>query len=132
MGNLKTFKVLLIFFLLIGIFANSVMAETCFCGETCSHDFQKNVNKKVSFPFHSHCFGTHCKSCNFKDGQTLKARNSPSQSDNLKSLDTTLFIFTLTAYPLNNHIIKGFTVRIYALAKVQSSPTYLQNLSILC
>jgi len=132
LGNLKTFKVLPVLFLLLGIFANSVMAETCFCGEACSHDFQNNAKKKVNFPFHNHCAGTHCKSCNFEDGQTLKAGKSFSPTGNLKLLDTTLFIFTLTAYLLNNHIIKGFTARIYALAKVQSSPTYLQNLSILC
>jgi hypothetical protein len=124
--------VLPILFLLLGVFANSVMAETCLCGQACSHDFQNNAKKKANFPFHNHCAGTHCKSCNFEDGQTLKAENSFSLTHNLKSLDATLFIFTLTAYPLNNYIIKGFTVRIYALAKVQSSPTYLQNLSILC
>jgi hypothetical protein len=123
--------VLPILFLVLGVFANSVMAETCLCGEACSHDFQNNAKKKA-FPFHNHCAGTHCKSCNFEDGQTLKAGKSFSPTHNLKSLDATPFIFILTAYLLNNHIIKGFTVRIYALAKVQSSPTYLQNLSILC
>ena len=132
MGNLRTFRVLPVLFLLLGIFANSVMAETCFCGEACSHAFQKNVKKKVSFPFHNHCVGTHCKSCNSEDGQTLKARNSSSPTGNLKLHDTTLFVFTLTAYPSNNHIIKSFTARIYAFAKVQSSPHYLQNCSLLC
>ena len=48
LGNLKTFKVLPILFLLLGVFANSVMAETCLCGEACSHDFQNNAKKKIS------------------------------------------------------------------------------------
>jgi hypothetical protein len=103
------------------------MAETCFCGETCSHVFQENVKKKVGFPVHNHCVGTHFKSCNFEHVQTLKARNSSSPTGNLKLLGITLFIFTFTAYPSNNHIIRGFIDRIYAFAKVQSSTTYLQN-----
>jgi hypothetical protein len=131
-GNLRTFKVLPVLFLLLGIFTNSVMAETCFCGDACSHVFQTNVNKKLSFPFHNHCVGTHCKSCNFEDGQTLKAENSSSPTGKLKLFDTTLFIFTSTAYPLNNHIIRDFTFRIFTFANIQSSLTYLQNCSILC
>jgi hypothetical protein len=108
------------------------MAETCLCGEACSHDFQNNAKKKANLPFHNHCAGTHCKSCNFEDVKTLKARKSSSPTGNLKLLNTAPLIFVLTTYALNNHIIKGFTVRIYALPKVHSSPTYLQNLSILC
>ena len=130
--NLRTFRVLLVMFLLLGIFANSVMAEICFCGEACSHDFKDYVEKKANFPFHNHCVGSHCKSCNFEDGQTLKARNSSSPDGNLKLLDTTLLIFTLTAYHLDNHIIWGFTSDIYAFEKVQSLPLFLNNCSLLC
>ena len=121
-----------ILLLLLGIFTNSVMAEVCFCGEICSHDFQKNVNKKVSFPFHNHCVGTQCKSCNFEDGQTLKARNSSRPAGNLKLLDTTLFVFTLAAYHLDSPIVDGFTSHIYAFEKFQSLPVYLKNCSLLC
>ena len=132
LGNLRTFRVLPVLFLLLGIFANSVMAETCFCGEACSHDFKNNVKKKVNFPFHNHCVGSHCKSCNFEDGQTLKARNSSSPDGNLKLLDTTLLIFTLSAYHLDNHIIWGFTSDIYAFKKARSLPLFLNNCSLLC
>ena len=135
MRNLKTFKVLLVLFLLLGIFANSVMAEICFCGEACSHDFKNNVKKKVNFPFHNHCVGTYCKSCNFEDGQTMKAGNSSSPDGKLKLLDTTLLIFTLftlSVYLLDNHIIWGFTSDIYAFEKVQSLPLFLNNCSLLC
>ena len=131
LGNLRTFRVLIVLFLTLGIFASSVMAETCFCGEACSHVFQKNVKKKVSFPFHNHCVGTHCKSCNFEDGQTLKAANSSPPTGNLKTLDTSFIIFIGTDYHANNHIFNGFCPRIYTGIKVQSSPAYLQNLSLL-
>ena len=131
-GNLKTFKVLLILFLLLGIFANSVMAEICFCGEACSHDFKNNLKRNVNFPFHNHCVGNHCKSCNIEDGKTLKARNSSSPAGNLKLLDTTRLIFTLSAFHSDNHIIWSFTSDIYAFEKVQSLPVYLNNCSLLC
>ena len=131
MRNLRTFRVLLVMFLLLGIFANSVMAESCFCGEACSHDLKDNVEKKANFPFHNHCVGSHCKSCNFEDGQTLKARNSSSQDGNLKLFDTTLLIFNLSAYHLDNHIICSSTPYIYAFEKVLSLPLFLNNCSLL-
>jgi len=108
LGNLRTFRVLIVLFLTLGIFTNSVMAETCFCGEACSHVFQKNVKKKMSFPFHNHCVGAHCKSCNFEDGQTLKAANSSPPTGNLETLDTSFIFFTGTDYHSNNHIFNGF------------------------
>lgn len=132
MRNLRTFRVLLVMFLLLGIFANSVMAEICFCGEACSHDLKDNVEKKANFPFHNHCVGSHCKSCNFEDGQTLKARNSSSPDGNLKLFDTTLLIFTLSAYHLDNHIICSSISDIYAFEKVLSLPLFLNNCSLLC
>lgn len=132
MRNLRTFRVLLVMFLLLGIFANSVMAEICFCGEACSHDLKDNVEKKANFPFHNHCVGSHCKSCNFEDGQTLKARNSSSPDGNLKLFDTTLLIFTLSAYHLDNHITCSSISDIYAFEKVLSLPLFLNNCSLLC
>jgi hypothetical protein len=131
LGNLGTFRVLIVLCLTLGIFTNSVMAETCFCGEACSHAFQKNIMKKMSFPFHNHCVGTHCKSCNFEDGQTLKAANSFPTTGNLETFDTSFILFTGTDYHSNNHIINGFCLRIYTGIKVQSSPAYLQNLSLI-
>ena len=132
MGNLRTFRALPVLFLLLGIFASSVMAEVCFCGEACSLVSQEDVKKKVSFPFHNHCVGSLCRSCSFEDGQTLKAGNSTNHTRNLDLPDTTLFVSTPTACLLNNHILKSPIVRIYASEKVQSSPTYLQNCSLLC
>ena len=123
---------LLVLFLTLGIFANSVMAEICFCGEACSHAFQKNVGKKVNFTFHNHCVGSHCKSCNFEDGQNLKARNSSNSDGNLKLLDTTLIIFTLSAKHLEDHIISGFAPDTYAFEKLQSLPLFLNKCSLLC
>ena len=132
MRNLKEFKVLFVLLLAFGIFANSVMAEVCFCGEACSHVFQKNVKEKASFPFHNHCFGNHCESCNFEDGQTLKARHLSGSDGDLKLLYTPLIIFTLSSYHTDNPIIEGFTPSIYALEKFQTLPLFLNNCSLLC
>ena len=131
LGNLRTFRVLIVLFLVLGIFVNSVMAETCFCGEACIHGLQDKENTRGSFPFHNHCVGTHCKSCNLEDGQTLKAANSSPPTGNLETLDTSFIIFIGTDYHSNNHIFNGFCPRIYTGIKIQSSPAYLQNLSLL-
>jgi hypothetical protein len=130
--SLKISKVLLILFLLLGIFANSVMTEICFCGEACSHDSRDNEEKKANFPFHNHCVGSHCKRCNLEDGQTLKGRILSSPDVSYKLFDTNLLIFTLPTYYLDNHIIWGFTTDIYAFEKVQSLPLFLNNCSLLC
>ena len=130
-GNLRAFRLLLVLLLTLGIFVNSVMAEACFCGETCIHGLQDKVNTRGSFPFHNRCSGTHCKSCNFEDGQTLKATNASPPTGNLETLDTSFTIFVGTDYHSNNHILNGFCPRIYTGIKVQSSPAYLQNLSLL-
>lgn len=132
MRSLKISKVLLILFLLLGIFANSVMAEICFCGEACSHNFRDNVEKNANFPSHNHCVGSQCKSCNLEDGQTLKGRSLSSPDVSYKLFDTNLLIFTLPTYYLDNHIIWGFTSDIYAFEKVQSLPLFLNNCSLLC
>jgi hypothetical protein len=108
------------------------MAEICFCGDACSHALKENVTKKVNFPFHNHCVGSHCKSCNFEDGQTLKARNSSSPDGNLDLLDTPLIISTLSAKHLEDHNISGFASDIYAFEKLQSLPLFLNNCSLLC
>ena len=131
LGNLRTFRVLIVLFLVLGIFTNSVMAEACFCGEACIHGLQDKANTRGRFPFHNHCVGTHCKSCNFEDGQTLKAANSSPTTGNLETLDTSFIIFIGMDYHSNNHIFNGFCPRIYTGIKIQSSPAYLQNLSLL-
>ncbi len=131
MGNLRVFRMLLVLFLALGIFANGVMAEACFCGEACLHGLQDKAKTRVSSPFHNRCSGSHCNSCNLEDGQTLKAANSSTSTGNLIILDTSFIILILTDYHSNKQFIKGFCSRIYACVKVQSSPTYLQNLSLL-
>jgi len=129
--KLRIFKTLIVIFISLCIFANSVTAKACFCGEACLHSLQNTAKTRASSPFHNRCSGTHCKSCNFEDGQTLQARNSCNPTGKLKILDTSFFIYILTDCHSENHVIKGFCPRIYASLKVQSSPIYIQNLSLL-
>lgn len=129
LGNLRIFRMLLILFLTLGIFTNSLIAHACFCGEDCLHGFQDKT--RVSFPFHNRCSGTHCKSCNFEDGQSLKAANYSSRAGNFNIFDTLFIGFILKDYYSNNHIIKSFFSQIYAAVKVHSLPIYLQNCSLL-
>ena len=132
MGKRKIFSMLIILFLLPGILISGVMTEACLCKEPCSFGLQDEIDAKENSPFHSHHANTHCKSCNFEDGQTLKAAVSSTSIGNVKALDSTFIIFTLTDYHSHNHIHKGFVPRFYDYGIVRSLPTYLQNLSILC
>jgi hypothetical protein len=106
------------------------MTEVCFCGEACSPCLSKNEKEKVNFPFHNHCVGSPCESCNFEDGQTLKARNISGLDGNLKLLNTPLIIFTISSYHMDNHT--GFASDAYAFEKIQSLPLFLNNCSLLC
>ena len=131
MRHRKTFNILVALFLVLGVFANSALAEACFCGQACLHGLQPKAKIKVTFLFHMRCSGIPCKSCDLEKGQTLKAANSAARTLNLKILDTAFILPTLLDYPSSYHILKDFD-SFYACRTVPSSPIYLQNLSILC
>jgi len=127
----RIFKTLLVIFIILGIFANGVMAEACFCGEACSHGLQVKTTTSTGSPFHHRCSGTHCKSCNLEDGQTLQATNSPAPAGNLNILDTSLIILFLTDYYSDNHVVINFYPQNDTFVKLQSSTIYILNLSLL-
>ena len=129
--KLRIFKTLLVIFIILGIFANGVMAETCFCGEACSHSLQGKTTTTTGSPFHHRCSGVHCKSCNLEDGQTLQATNSSTPASNLNILDTSWIILFLTDYYSENHTIISFYPQNDTLLKLQSSMIYILNLSLL-
>jgi hypothetical protein len=131
LGNQKIFRILLVLSLILCIFANSVTAKACFCGEACLHSLQNTAKTRSSSPFHHRCSGTHCKSCNFEDGQTLQAKNSSPPTGNLNILDTSLIIFFLTDYHCDNYTITIFYPQNDAFLKFQSSTIYILNRSLL-
>ena len=126
----KIFKISVALFLVLGVFANSALAEACFCGQACFHGLQPKAKIKVNFLFHMRCSGTLCKSCDLEKGQELKAANSATRTLNVKILDTAI-LSTLFDYPSTYHILKDFDT-FCARRAIPSSPIYLQNLSILC
>ena len=127
--KLRIFKTLLFILIILGVFANSALAEACFCGEACLHSFQDKTSTRS--PFHHRCSGTHCDSCDLEKGQKLKAANSKTQMPNLKILDASFILSVLFDYPPDYPILKSFdSFYVYEIAP--SSPIYLQNLSILC
>ena len=126
--KLRIFKTLLVIFIILGIFANGVMAEACFCGEACSHS---KTTTSTGSPFHHRCSGTHCKSCNLEDGQTLQATNSPTPASNLNILDTSLIILFLADYYSDNPTILNLYPQNDTFIKLQSSMIYILNLSLL-
>jgi len=129
--KLRIFKTLIVIFISLGIFANGVMAEACFCGEACLHSLQDKTTASTGSPFHHRCSGTHCKSCNLEDGQTLQATNSFTPTGNLNILDISLIISFLTDYHPDNYTITIYYPQNDAFLKFQSSTIYILNRSLL-
>ncbi len=129
--NLKTFKLLFFQFLIIGLFANNLLPQACFCGEACLHGLQGTTKAGLNFLFHTRCSGTQCRSCNLEDIQTLKASNAAYSTEKLNTLNTLFILSDFLDYHFNVNFIKIFFSRPNRYLKVQSPPTYLQNLSLL-
>jgi len=130
MGRRKA-SYIIVLFLLIGIWTNSVMGEACLCGQACRHSLQSKLGAGLNSSFHMRCCGTNCNSCNMEKGQTLKAANTSTPTGGAKILDTTHIIFELADYPASINVLKNFAV-FYPGRTLTSSPIYLQNLSLLC
>jgi len=128
----KIFSILILLVLLPGILINSVMTEACLCIQPCSFGLQDEIDAKENAPFHSHHASSHCKSCNIEDGQTIKAAVPSTSIGNAKVLDKPFLLFILTDSYSNNKIHKSFVPQLYDDEIVQSFPTYLLNLCILC
>jgi hypothetical protein len=118
-------------FLVLGVFANSALAEVCFCGEACLHGLQPDAEIKVNFLFHMRCSGIPCKGCQLEKGQTLKAVNSRHQPLNVKILDNALIPSAFLVSPSTCLILRN-PCSPSNRGAIASSPVYLQNLSILC
>jgi len=129
--KLRIFKTLIVIFISLGIFANGVMAEACFCGEVCLHSLQNTAKTRAGSPFHHRCSGTHCKSCNLEDGQTLQATNFSTPTGKLNILDTPLIILFLTDYHPDSYTITIYYPQNDAFLKFQSSTIYILNRSLL-
>jgi len=125
----RIFYLLVASILVSGVFANSILAESCFCGQACMHGLQPKA--KAFYRLHMLCWGNSCKSCNLEKGRTVRAVNAEAQPLNVKTHDTPLRSPTLLDYPPDDYRLNGFE-SFHACATVPSSPIYLQKLSLLC
>jgi hypothetical protein len=129
MGYRRKFSILVVLFLVAGVFASSAFAEVCFCGQACFHGFQPK--SKINITFHMRCPGTLCKSCDLEESLTLKAINSVTHSFELNSLDAVFIPPPINDYSFTNDIPKVVQFnKIFVTAP--SLPLYLQNLTFLC
>ena len=129
--NIKIFRLFFVQFLIIGLLTSSLMPQACFCGEACLHGLQGKTTARLNFLFHTRCPGTQCKSCNLEEVQTLKASNAAHLAEKLKSFNTPFILSKFSDYQFNINFIKFFLSCPTKYVKVQSPPTYLQNLSLL-
>ena len=128
---LKIFRVYFIIFLIIGLFANSLLAQACLCGGACLHGFQGKERSIISFLFHTRCLGTQCKSCNLEDIQTLKASNGAHSITKTEILFAPSILFDLSDYQSNIDLVNIIFPHHIKPLKTRSLPPYLQNLSLL-
>jgi hypothetical protein len=129
--NVKKFRLFFVKLLIIGFFANSLLPQACFCGEACLHGLQGGTKARPSLLFHNRCTGTQCKSCKVEDAQTLKASNAAHPTAKLKPLNIPFILFNFSDDQFDINFITIFFFRLNKYLKVQSSPAYLQNLSLL-
>jgi hypothetical protein len=81
--NVKKFRLYVVQFLIMALFAGSLLPQACFCGEACLHGLQVTAKAGQSFPFHNRCSGTQCTSCNVEDVQTIKLSNAAHPKEKL-------------------------------------------------
>lgn len=132
MKTSNKFRLLILLFLTLGIASNTVIPEICFCEEACSHIFPNRINAKKGLAFHSHCAGSTCKSCNFEDGQMLRAKTASFRAPETTFFYASIFLTTLSVSLLNPSPGDRFTCWVYAGDRIQSTPIYIQNQSFLC
>ena len=129
MGYRQRFNILVVMLLVAGVFANSALAEVCFCGKACLHGSQPKL--KINVTFHMRCPGTFCKSCDLEESLTLRATNPVPYSFELKSLDVAFIL-----PPINDYHFTGDSPKIsqfiQTVLTASSLPLYLQNLTFLC
>lgn len=129
--NVILFRLFLVQFLIVGIFADSLLCQACFCGETCRHGPRGTANASQSFPFHTRCSGSQCTSCNAEDVQTIKLSNAGHSTAKLKTLSTPHILYYLPDYQFKLIFIRFFFACPDEWIEVQSPPRYLQHLSLL-
>ena len=96
--NLGLFRLFLVQLLIVGIFADSLLSQACFCGETCRHGPRGTATASQSFPFHTRCCGSQCTSCNAEDVQTIKLSNAGLSTAKLNILGTPHILYYLPDY----------------------------------
>ena len=103
----RSYKIFLALVLALGICANGVLAEACFCGQACSHGLQNKTVKQVKSSFHSRCSGTNCKGCNIENGQTLKTVSIDNTKGITKFSHTAHAISASADYSSTIHFFEG-------------------------
>jgi len=126
----KIFRLFFVQLIIMGLSANSLLPQACFCGEACLHGLQDTAKARQGFPFHNRCSGSQCKSCNAEDVKTIKLSNAAYSTAKLKTQNVPLILSNFPNYQPNVNFIKIFFLHPHKCLKVQF-PTYLQNLSLL-
>jgi hypothetical protein len=123
-------KALTVWILVLGVFANTAVADVCFCGEACLHGLRPNSEIKVNLPFHMPCSGFPCKSCKLEQFQKVKEVNSVRKTLRVKTIDNAFILNTPLGHSPKYRILNNLD-SFYITGTIPSSPVYLLNLSIL-
>ena len=129
MGYRKPYKALIVLFLFVGFTLNCLLAEVCFCGQSCWHGLQPKAKARAGFPFHMRCPDTLCTSCNIEDGQNIIGSKHSIPSIDLKTIGLIFFVCTIFNYQVFSSILI-FSGVLFSCLKPLSFPIYLQKLSL--
>ena len=131
MRQKRSYQIFIALFLVLGIGANGVMAEACFCGQACLHGLQGKSEKQVNPLFHNRCNGTSCKGCNIEKGQTLKTVRLANPTGNAKILHAPYVLLALVDHPSTTHVFESFD-SFFTCVTIPSLPFYQKNSPLLC
>ena len=129
--NVKKFRLYVVQFLIMALFAGSLLPQACFCGEACLHGLQVTAKTRQSYPIHNRCSESQCSSCNVEDVQTIKLSNATHASAKLKTLNTPLISSSCPDHQPEINFNRIFFLHLDKSLKVQFPPTYLQNCFLL-
>jgi len=115
--------------LVFALFLSTAFANTCLCGQLCTHSLQTG-SRANNFHIHLRCANDQCRSCDLEDGQTVKAPNPTICPHSLENLEVWIFpspFQTLFRY----NVPQGYSPVEKPFTLEHFFPIYLQNLTII-
>ncbi len=123
-------KVFIIWFLVLGVFANTALFEVCLCGSACSQGLTLVAETSANLLLHLQCTAPECERCKSEKFEKLKAFNSAEKTPCIELIEK---FSGLGSGPVNlpSHPNLFNLESCFSQITIPFPPIYLLNLSIL-